>query len=86
MGNGTAWGMTLDRASDWRDLAACSLDTAYLFELKATRAGTPPTLTATNRLALKLCETCPVNTPCLEAALADDDPWFRIAGGQVVVP
>ena len=80
----SAWGMTLDRATDWRDHAACSLTTAHLFEMGPRRPENPVKLTADNRAALRICDGCPVRVPCLNAALAEKDPWPRIAGGRVV--
>lgn len=84
MGKGTTWGMTLGRATDWRDYAACSLETARMFELGPRRPNSPIRLSVDNRAALELCRACPVQTQCLNAALAEHDQWPRIAGGQVI--
>jgi hypothetical protein len=80
----SSWGLDTDRAN-WRDHAACSLDTAHLFELGPRRPRSPVLLTADNRQALEICAGCPVRAQCLEDALDEADAWPRIAGGQVVV-
>jgi hypothetical protein len=89
MGKGTAWGMTADPAIDWRTDAACTLDTAPLFEVhlagRHSRRTQPVEtyLTVDNKAALAICRRCPVQRKCREFEQAHPQPWPRIAGGQL---
>jgi hypothetical protein len=60
---------------EWSDVAACRETTALFYD----QAG--------QRLAIQICDTCPVEEICLWTALLLDDPWQRhgIWGGMLPI-
>lgn len=58
-----------DEDDDWRLSAACrGLDTSLWFPSEAGDS-------ASNRLAKRICKTCPVQPQCLQFALDNNEPW-----------
>jgi len=80
----TAWGMdSLPKDQLWRQSANCGPDVAdwFWFTEHGGRGGRR--LSANNRAALALCDTCPVLAQCLADELEHPTPYAHIAGGRV---
>lgn len=79
-----AWGLSLLPAGDWLDAAACSPDTAELFDVIHGPPTGVITLKPPNEKALRICAACPVVQECLDDALAHPNDHLFVAGGKVV--
>jgi hypothetical protein len=80
----TDWGLDTVTRDEWRTRAACSPATAEWFWVITTAVG-HPALTADNRAALALCETCPVRRDCHQDQIDHPQRYVRIAGGGRLV-
>lgn len=69
---------------EWEDKAACYPEVAEYFWPLATGGLSGTVLSQENKLALKLCASCPVRRECLQRELDNPQPWIRIAGGRVL--
>lgn len=77
------WGLDSPR-DEWRDRRACSLETAGWFDLVPSKAFVPR-LSVDNRLALRLCHSCPVQRQCRDywSSQPAAGRASSIAGGDV---
>jgi len=81
----TAWGLSSDtRDQLWRQSANCGPTVAEWFWITGHHVGrNGHVLSADNRRALALCDTCPVLAQCLADEVANPTPYAHIAAGRL---